>query len=155
MVWSLDTNPEWFFLKIENSQAQIRTFFWNGQVKSLDGNNFFKIHACTRDFTPDSAYPGIYFRNKIGHMDVWTIILGKSQGGQVQCGQIGGASVREKGAFSGSDWSLSCRGPYLTSGFDWAYSNFQTNVNQRGRLRPPPTNPFPTFLPFHWTMWYA
>ena len=56
-----------------------------------------------RDFTPDFANPGIYFRNKIGHMDVWTIILGKSEGGQVQCGQIGGAYVWAKGAFSGSD----------------------------------------------------
>ena len=35
-------------------------------------------------------------------MEVRTINFGKSQGGQVQSGQISGASVRTKGAFSGS-----------------------------------------------------
>ena len=62
------------------------------------------------DFTPDSANP-VFFLQKIGLMDAQTIIFGKSQ---VQSGQIGGASCPGKGAFSGSDCGLPCRGPPIS-----------------------------------------
>ena len=152
MVWSLDTNPEWLFKKNENSQEQIRTnlrIFLKRPGQISGWKSFFQ----------DTSVVLLQILLTLEFIFATYLCLDnnswKIAGSQVQCGQIGGAYVRAKGAFSGSYWSLSCRGPYLTSGFDWAYSNFQTNVNQRGRLRPPPTNPFPTFLPFHWTMWYG
>ena len=48
-------------------------------------------------------------------MEIRTVIFGKPRGGQVQSGQIGRASVRTKGAFSGSGlyhYPGSCCGMY-------------------------------------------
>ena len=55
-----------------------------------------------RNFTPNPANLGIFFPKNRPDMDVRSIIFGKSRGGQMQSGQIGGTSLLTKCAFSGS-----------------------------------------------------
>ena len=59
-------------------------------------------------------------------MEVWTIFSGKSWGGQVKSGQISGAAVRTKGAFSGSGLPYYYPGPvdksrHTHSGTIWVF----------------------------------
>ena len=89
-----------FWRKARSQSGQNFIFFWNSRIPYPDGNQIFKINAVIL------SQIVLLLEKKIAKnrpdMEVWTIFSGKSWGGQVKSGQISGAAVRTKGAFSGS-----------------------------------------------------
>jgi hypothetical protein len=99
-----DTNPDRFSKKIEKGQEQIWTksrIFLKRPGQIIDSNVRTEMIFSRYMHLSAVILPQIllildsFFAR---YMGVWTIILGRSRGGQVQSGQIGRASVQTKGA---------------------------------------------------------